>query len=132
MLRTLILPLALVTCTLLQAQELLQRSYHPNGTLHRTRFSDGAVEYFMEYHANGRLSAMGAFRDGLRHGTWKVFDGSGVMRARAEFDRGRRCGHWEFRDERDRLRGSLQYVDGRLISGSSSDPEAGLTAHRSY
>ena len=81
---------------------------------------------------NGRLAAMGAYRDGLRHGTWKAFDDAGIMRARAEFDHGRRCGTWEFRDERDHLRGSLRYVDGRLVSGTSTGAADGLVAHRTY
>jgi len=132
MMRTLILLLMLVGGTALQAQELLQRSYHANGHLKRTAFTDGAVEYFMEYHPNGRLAAMGAYRDGLRHGTWKAFDDAGIMRARAEFDHGRRCGTWEFRDERDHLRGSLRYVDGRLVSGTSTGAADGLVAHRTY
>lgn len=130
--RMLLLLLVLVGVTAVQAQDLLQRSYHANGLLKRTCFTDGSVEYFMEYHPNGRLSTMGAFSNGLRHGTWKEFDDAGIMRSRAEFDHGRRCGTWEFRDERDNLRGSLRYADGRLISGTSMDAPGGLVAHRSY
>ncbi len=114
------------------AQELVQRSFHPNGRIHVTRYSDGSSEYFVEYLANGRVAAMGAYREGRRHGTWKLFDERGVMRSKAEFNRGERCGTWEFRDGRNALQGTLRYAEGRLSSGTLHDAGGHLVAGRAY
>lgn len=117
----LLLPALLAMLVRADAQELLERSHHPNGRLQCTRYSDGSSTYFVEYHPNGHVAAMGAYRDGRRHGIWKSFDERGVMRARAEFDRGQRCGTWEFRDGANTLQGTLGFAHGSLARASRGD-----------
>lgn len=132
MVRLLILSSLFAVAFPMCAQDLMARSFHPNGRVQGTRYSDGNSAYFVEYHTNGRVAAMGAYREGRRHGTWKRFDEHGVMRSKAEFNRGERCGTWEFRDGRNALQGTLRYAEGRLASGTLHDAGGHLIAGRTF
>lgn len=115
-----------------QAQELLGQTFYGNGRLQSTRFSDGEVERFITYYPNGRIQAMGMFRDGRRDGVWKQFAESGAVLAEARFTAGHRTGVWEFRNEANALKGRLIYSEGRLTSGEQFDPQGEPIAQRTY
>ena len=113
------------------AQVPAQQTYHANGRLESTRYSEGGMERFITYYESGRVKEMGAFRHGRRHGAWKQFDENGAVLAEAHFIKGRRDGEWLFRDASNGLRGRLRYNDGCLREGAAY--KAGeLVAQRSY
>lgn len=115
-----------------RAQGLLGQTFHANGRLESTRFTDGAVERFITYYEDGRVRAMGSYHNGRRHGVWREFDESGVLLAEARFVDGRRQGTWEFRDHANAVVGHLQYEDGLLAQGEVIDPATGSISRRHY
>lgn len=130
--RTPLLLLSVLCAPLLVcAQYGPQQSFHANGRIESTRYTEGGMERFINYYESGRVKEMGGFRNGRKHGTWKQFDESGTVVAEAHFVKGRREGVWLFRDGGAGVRGRLHYAEGRLTEGSQY--EAGeLVAHRSY
>lgn len=131
--RPLITLLAVLAFTVAaQAQSLLGQTFHPNGRLQSTRFTDGAVERFITYFPNGRVQAMGSYRDGRRDGVWKQFDEQGTLVAEARFVSGQRTGTWEFRDANNALIGRLHYSNGHLSAGEQFDGQGELVAQRAY
>ncbi len=113
------------------AQVPAQHTYHANGRLAGTRYSEGGMERFITYYESGRVKEMGAFRHGHRHGTWKQFDENGAVLAEAHFIKGRRDGEWLFRDGSNALLGRLHYSDGHLREGAAYEAGARV-AERSY
>ena len=130
--KSLLLIGSLLLCGLnASAQVPAQQTYHANGRLESTRYSEGGMERFITYYESGRVKEMGAFRHGRRHGAWKQFDENGSLRAEAHFTKGQRDGEWLFRDGANVLRGRLRYCEGALREGAAY--EAGeLVALRSY
>lgn len=131
--KSLITLLAALSLTIAaHAQSLVGQTFHPNGRLQSTRFTDGAVERFITYYPNGRVQAMGSYRDGRRDGVWKQFDESGAVLAEARFANGKREGTWEFRDGNNALLGRLHYSEGRLNTGEQFSGQGELVAQRAY
>lgn len=60
--------------------DLRVRTY-PNGVKHMKAEYVGALRHgrFVEYHRNERKKAEGAYRDGLRTGTWRYYDENGDL-----------------------------------------------------
>ncbi|MFT3886011.1 MAG: hypothetical protein QM724_11435 [Flavobacteriales bacterium] len=113
------------------AQSLVDQTFYANGRIQSTRFSDGRVERFITYYADGRVQAMGGYRDGRRDGVWRQFDERGTVLAEARFANGKRTGTWEFRDADNALKGRLHYNEGRLSAGEQY-ADGALIAQRGY
>ncbi|MCA1751369.1 MAG: toxin-antitoxin system YwqK family antitoxin [Cryomorphaceae bacterium] len=47
--------------------------------------------------------------DGLKHGSWKVWDANGVLRIESYYDKGKRAGTWKMFDEEGNLFEQKQY-----------------------
>jgi antitoxin component YwqK of YwqJK toxin-antitoxin module len=115
-----------------QAQTLVGQTFHANGRLQSTRYTEGPVERFVCYYADGHVQAMGTYRAGKRDGVWKQFAPDGTVLAQAHFTQGKRDGVWEFRDADNTMKGRLRYAGGRLASGEQFDPQGELVAQRTY
>ncbi|HEY0976073.1 MAG TPA: hypothetical protein VGE21_01275 [Flavobacteriales bacterium] len=113
------------------AQEPPRQTFHANGRLESTQFTQNGTDRFITYYESGRVKEMGAFLEGRKHGEWKQFAENGTILAQARFAQGHRIGTWEFRDGSNAVQGKLNYTDGRLVSGEQY--QAGeLVAQRTY
>lgn len=127
--------LTLTTAFLLNVahgQTTLAQEHWQDGTLRSTRYSDGMRIHFINFHENGQVKEVGCFRNGRRDGTWKQYNDSGVLLARAGFRNGERQGVWEFRNDADSPMGQLTYAAGRLMRGEAYADDGALAVQRTY
>ena len=64
--------------------------YSENGKLNDViTIEDGIVTVvYYTYHDNGELASIKCFRDKQQHGTWWIYDESGIATAMANYDNG--------------------------------------------
>lgn len=130
--RILILTLALLLASAMQAQVLLGQEHYPDGTLKSTAYTQGERTYFIIYHENGRVKEMGSYRNGKLDGLWKQYNDTGALLTRATFHNGTRQGVWEFRTEADQPLGTLSFNNGVLTHGEQYNEVGDLVAQREY
>jgi antitoxin component YwqK of YwqJK toxin-antitoxin module len=130
--RTLILSLALLLASAMQAQVLLGQEHWPDGTLKYTAYRAGERVHFISYHENGRMKEQGGYRNGKLDGLWKQYTDTGALLTRATFRNGIRQGVWEFRTEADKPLGQLRYSNGVLTHGEQYNEQGDLVAQRDY
>jgi antitoxin component YwqK of YwqJK toxin-antitoxin module len=128
-----ILLLALTLCSLdLMGQELLDQQHWSDGTLKSTRFLADGREHFITYHENGRISEVGAYRNGRCDGLWKRYAESGALILVARFSEGTRQGTWEFRTEENVPLGRLHFRNGALARSEQLGDLGQVVAQRLY
>ena len=79
-----------------------------------------------EWHANGRLASVGAYRNGRRHGKWTSYFPSNVLRqSEGAYRNGRKHGSWTFFFESGQEKSREQYRRGRRHGRFSSYRSSG-------
>ncbi|MGB0357477.1 MAG: toxin-antitoxin system YwqK family antitoxin [Flavobacteriaceae bacterium] len=81
--KTLFLAFALVSSTLLLAQE---KNLLNSETV--------KLSQVVEYHSNGKISQVGTQRDGVHHGLWEKYDEEGKIIALGVYKDGNKEGDW--------------------------------------
>lgn len=88
--------------------------YYDNGNIQEIGCYDSQLKnkvgVWSYYFKNGNIESEIHFNSkGLKHGTWKVWDENGVLRASMRFKNGQRYGKWEVWDNRGLLVNSREY-----------------------
>jgi antitoxin component YwqK of YwqJK toxin-antitoxin module len=67
------------------------------------------------YHANGKISEIGYYKNGLKHGTWVTYDENGNKTAESTFENGVREGKCVVYDGNGNIRYMMVYENGKRI-----------------
>jgi antitoxin component YwqK of YwqJK toxin-antitoxin module len=128
--KTTITLLALASGLVLNAQDMVKRTYHANGAVKEEVTEDGFRTYFTAYHTNGVISQRGSFWKNELDGTWNQYDEKGGLVCRVRFDKGHRTGVWVVNqvDGRDKL--VLRYKADKLQRAARRTGKGELVVER--
>lgn len=106
----------------LSAQQLVLRSWYPNGHIqkeYRIAGDNSQVKWYTNngelvevqhytadqparqwsrFNAAGELTQTATFKNGKRHGVWQVFCDEGFLKYRIQYQQGRMVNAWEYDD----------------------------------
>ena len=115
---------------LMFAQGINKFQYGIDGNLSSTLTGPDAGNYtFTYYHSNGIKSAIGKYKDGEMHGTWKTWDENGKLTAVAHYNQGEKTGKWII-NEPDHTSFEISFSHNHLQHAFKKDDHGHIVAKR--
>lgn len=122
--------LSLIVAGTLGAQDMVKRSFHPDGQVKEVMEEEGFRTYYSAYYENGRVSQQGSFWKGKPDGTWRQYNEQGSLICRVKFDDGKRTGVWVVGEVNGRSRLMLKYRADKLEKISRVDEKGEMVVVR--
>src|SRR5687767_11464823 len=115
---------------LMFAQGINKFQYGVDGNLSSAFTGPDAGNYtFTYYYSSGIKSAMGKFKDGEKHGTWKTWDENGKLEAVAHYKNGEKTGKWII-NEPDHTSFEISFSHNHLQHALKKDDHGHIVAKR--
>lgn len=93
-----------------------------------THVKEGKRVKVTHYHDNGAVRETGYFLNGTPDGQWETFDRNGMKTAELNYRDGKRHGEFRMWDSFADTYIELQYAEGALVNGNKWVKEAGFAA----
>jgi hypothetical protein len=115
---SLLLLLPFLSCSVLKEDDHAQRTYHPNGKLHKEINKDkSGTGTYKEYFDNGQLFQEVTFVNNLREGMVKQYYNTGILYQETPYKKGRSHGIQKRYRRSGALMSEVPYHEGNICKG---------------
>lgn len=128
--KKIILQLAVLIPVMVFGQGINKFTYDNLGRLNNSYVGEDEGNYtFTTYHENGLRASTGKFKNGEKHGTWKIWDSNGKLEAVAHYKNGEKTGTWII-NEPDHTSFEISFSHNHLVHAKKKDDHGHVVAKR--
>jgi len=113
------------------AQGVNKYTYDNDGHLAASYRGANTENYmFIKYHSNGLRSETGTFKNGVKHGAWKIWNEDGKLESIAHYKNGEKTGKWIIKDDAEQTTFEINFNHNQMLSALKKDTNGQVIARR--